>query len=559
MPRLRWLPEQHLLPHAGLGAALGLVLCGWAEVSWLARGGMASVTVTALAAVLVGGAYLVTAHGEAPRGIRTMGGGEEFARDADLDALLADTAPSGAPLADAWPAYQRLRDWLALPDTIASDEVLNATVFTTHDPAARMRALRAAVRAEPAPAVSNVTVCDTGVESPCGEARACSAANDDFWEVHAQIGLARFQAGTPPYENPEDGGRIETDAAGTPLVQGNELTCVVMTIPKGVPEPVGGFPVVFYGHGTGGGATATVANGLAAQLATENGGSGAPNAITVTIDMPLHGSRANGSTRSPEHLVFNFTNPPAARDVFLQGAADFFSLVYWAETYTLAAADAPTDYDVTFDPARMVVWGHSQGATHAMLMVPFEPALRAALISGGGGDLTESLLTKTNPVDIASAVPLALLDADDDGALVVGNMHPALALLQTYYERVDPVSYGRYFHREPIDGVGHHVFMTWGVGDTYTTEATMRAFARSASLPHVMPVLVDAMLGDPIAAPAMGNITVETIPFSMGMRQYMPDAGDDGHFVSTQTTQGRADAVRFVLEAAAGAVPPIGG
>ncbi|MCB9592073.1 MAG: hypothetical protein H6719_05015 [Sandaracinaceae bacterium] len=495
-------------------------------------------------------------------GIRTHAeeGNEPFGRAADLDALLSDTAPSGAPLASAWTAYQPLRDWLAMADTIGPDDVLNAAVFTTQDPAAMVPALRRAVRAQPAPTITDVTVCDTGVTSPCddGGRRVCGAANDAFWEVHARISLPQFQTGTAPYEEPSDGGAIETDAAGTPLVQGTDDVCMVMTIPKGVPAPPTGYPVVFYGHGTGGAFTAPVSNGLAAQFATENGGSGAPHAVTVAIDMPLHGSRANGSTRTPDTLVYNFLNPAAARDNFMQGAADFMSLVYWAETYTLAAASSPTSADVTFDPARMVVFGHSQGASHEMLIIPFEPGVRGWLISGGGGDLTQSLLTKTNPVNISAAVPLALLDPDASGRLVAGDQHPALALIQMYFERVDPVNFGRYTYREPVDMAGHHVFMTYGVGDTFTTEATMQAYAQSASMPHLMPVIVDASLGDPIPAPAIGNVAVNMLPYSVGMRQYMPDAGDDGHFVSTQTTQGRADAVRFVLEAAAGAVPPIG-
>ncbi|MEZ4335327.1 MAG: hypothetical protein R3B82_01755 [Sandaracinaceae bacterium] len=496
-------------------------------------------------------------------GIRTNAdeGGEAFARAGDLDTLLADSAPGGDPMLGAWNAYAPLRAWLADTDMITPDQVLNAAVFTTQDPTAIVPALRRAIRAESAPTVRDVTVCDEGVTSPCddGDRRVCSAANGDFWEVHARISLPRFQTGTAPYESPADGGRIETDATGTPLVQGTEDVCMVMTIPKAVPVPPGGFPLVIYAHGTGGAFTNVVANGLAAQFATENGGSGAPNAVTVGIDMPLHGSRANGSTRPASNLVYNFLNPLSSRDNFTQGTADLMSLIYWAESYTLAAADSPTTTDVTFDASRIVVWGHSQGATHAMLMVPYEPALTAALVSGGGGDLTESLLSKTSPVNIAAAVPLALLDPDESGHLVAGDQHPALALLQMYYERVDPVNYGRYYYRDPVDMVGHHVFMTYGIGDTFTTERTMQAFARSAALPQLMPVIVSVEgLGDPIAAPAIGNVAVNMLPFSVGMRQYMPEAGDDGHFVSTQTTQGRADAVRFVLEAAAGAVPPIG-
>ncbi len=488
------------------------------------------------------------------------GGNLPFGRADDLEVLLGDTAPTAEPLGSAWTRYAPLRDWLALPDTMDAAEVLNATVFTTQNPTAIMPAMRRAVRAQPAPTVSDITLCDAGVTSPCddGAARVCSPANDDFYEVHARIALPRFQSGTAPYESPEDGGGIETDAAGTPLLQGTEQVCVVITIPKAVPEPTAGFPVIFYAHGTGGAFTSPVANGLAAQFARENAGSGAPNAITVSIDMPLHGSRANGSSRPPDVLVFNFLNPRAARDNFIQGAADLQSLVYWAETYVMPAADAPTGFDVRFDATRMAVWGHSQGASHAQLMLPFEDGLVAGLISGGGGDLTESLLTKTEPVNIRVAVPLALLDPDSDGGLVAGDQHPALALIQMFHERVDPVNYGDLYYRNTPGMTGHHVFMTYGLGDRFSTEPTLQAFARSAGMPHIMPGLVEFGLGTLLAPPVAGNVTVDTLPYTVGMRQYTPDAGDDGHFVSTRTTQGRVDAVRFLLEAVSGVVPPIG-
>jgi len=497
-------------------------------------------------------------------GIRTNAeeGAEEFARDEDLDALLGDSAPAGDPLAGAWQAYQPLRDWLADPDTtVAADDILNVAVFTTQNATELVPAMRSAIRAEPAPTISEVTVCDEGVTSPCddGMQRVCHAANDDYWEVHARIALPRFQAGTAPYEAPEDGGGIEVDATGTPLIQGTDEVCMMMTIPKGVTPPAEGFPVVIYGHGTGGAMTSPLNNGLGTDFATGDGGSGAPNAVTVSIDMPLHGDRRGGSDRGPDVLVFNFLNPQAARGNFQQGAADMMSLVYWAEGFTLPAADSPTGADVTLDGSRIALWGHSQGATHGMMIIPYEPGVIASVISGGGGDLTMSLLNKTQPVNIAGAVPLALLDPDGDGNLVAGDQHPALALFQMYYEAVDPVNYGRYYHREPPDMMGRHIFMTYGVGDSFTPEETMQAFARSASLPHVMPQLSDLSLGDPIATPVIGNITVNMVPYTIGVRQYNPEVGDDGHFVSTQTTQGRADTTRFIQEAlVTGVVPPIG-
>lgn len=497
------------------------------------------------------------------RGVRT--GADEghvpFEPSTDMTAMFASSRPSAAPLDGAWDAYQPLRDFIASPEAdFTSADVLNAAVFTTQDPNGLLPALRDVVRAASPATVSDVTVCDGTNTSPCddGADNVCGAPNDDYWEVHARIDLPRFMQGTPPFETEADGGDIQVDTMGVPQVAANDSVCMMMTIPKVTAAPAGGFPVVIYGHGTNGSFTSPRRNGVAPRLANDDGGSGPPNAITIGFDLPQHGTRRGASTREPSRLVFNFLNPRAARDVFLQGAADLFGLVYWAESYTLAAADSPTGFDVSFDPTRIAIYGHSQGANHAMLMLPYEPSVIAALISGGGGDLTESLLTKTSPINIARAVPLALLDVAGDGSLVAGDNHPALALIQMIYERSDGVNFGRGVYREPIGMTGRHVFMTYGMGDTFSTERTMNAYARSVGFEHIEPMLGDVGLGDPVPAPLSGNVTIEMLDYTVGLRQYAPDPGDDGHFVSTQTTQGFDDTTRFLLEALSGQIPPIG-
>lgn len=500
------------------------------------------------------------------RGVREELGdnmpGEEFARDADLDALLSDTAPTGdSALAAAWGEYATLRAFLADPmnTTITADRILNAAVFTTQDPRTLIPAMRGEIRSAPVPAITDLTVCDDGVVSPCddGEQRVCGPSSTAYWEIHARISLPQFQEGTAPFETPQDGGAIALDAAGTPMIQRDEPVCMVMTIPRLATAPAGGFPVLFVAHGTGGAFTAPVASGISEIAATGDPGTGAPNAITIAIDMPLHGSRRGASTRASDFLVFNVANPRAARDNFLQGAADLMSLVYWAETFTLPAAMSPTGFDVALDATRFVLFAHSQGANHAGLMLPYEPAIRAVELSGAGADLTESLLTKTQPVNIARALPLALLDVDRDGNLATGGNHPALALIQMFYERADPVNFGRYVWREPLGATVPHVFMTYGLGDSFSTERTMTANARALGLTQVLPELTD-LDGAPVMPPLVGNEDVMGTAYTLGVRQYTPNAGDDGHFVSTLTAEGRADTERFLLQALAGSTPAIG-
>jgi hypothetical protein len=332
----------------------------------------------------------------------------------------------------------------------------------------------------------------------------------------------------------------------------------MMTIPTGAP-PAGGFPVVVAAHGTGGSFTGPTLEGLAHEWATGDDGASTVRAATIAIDLPQHGARRGGSSRPPDRLVFNFANPRAARDVWYQGASDLLALVSFAMSFDLPAASSPTGERIAFDGSRIVLWGHSQGANHASLMVPFEPNVSAVLFSGLGGDLTESLLTKTEPVDIESIVPFAIADVDGGGNVAMGDYNPALAIVQAYYDRVDPVNFGRRIWREPRGptDTGRHVFMTYGLGDRFSTERTMAAFAFSASFPIVEPVLAPlplSMAPPPLFLNAGVSGTMRTI----GMRQYAPPAGVDGHFVSTLSPEGRADAIRFVLDALGGAPPRIG-
>ena len=99
--------------------------------------------------------------------IRPDAGGT-FARDDDFEAMLAGTRPSDATLGTAWDKYQPLRDYLETDGAIAAGEVLNAAVFTTQNEL-DMAPFREAIRADAAPATSDLTECGDGVTSPCDD------------------------------------------------------------------------------------------------------------------------------------------------------------------------------------------------------------------------------------------------------------------------------------------------------------------------------------------------------------------------------------------------------
>ena len=491
-------------------------------------------------------------------------GASAFAVPADFATLMSATEPStsNTVMHNAWAAYAPLRACIADSTHchVQASDVLVAAVFTTQDPEALPRGLHDKAYAQSLPALSDMAVCGSGTASPCDDGtpeRSCSPTDPNFTEIHGKIEVPIFQSGTAPYLTQADGGDIMLDGTGAPVFVRTEKICFGLTIPKNAAMPTGGWPVLLHTYGTGGSFTDAVTGGLAADVSS--GSDVTAPAATFTFELPQHGARRNGNTQAPSNLFFNFANPGAARGNVLQGAADIASVMHFLTMGSIDMMHSPTSTAISFDPTKIVLFAHSQGSTHAALEVPYDNNFAAVVFSGLGGDLVQSLLHKTNPVNIAEVFPFAVLDPDGQGKLAGGEYHPLLGLFQSYFETADPVNFARRIQREPIAmWPGTSVFMTYGKGDTYSPEETMQAYAEAANFSVVTPVIVNFGGLTQVAPPLMSNATIGSAMRTIGMRQYMPNTGDDGHFVSTNTTAGRADLRAFIRAALAGMSPAIG-
>jgi hypothetical protein len=180
------------------------------------------------------------------------------------------------------------------------------------------------------------------------------------------------------------------------------------------------------------------------------------------------------------------------------------------------------------------------------------------VLSGVGGHLATSMLDKQKPVDIGSIIPFVLFDANSMGKLVGGTYNPALSIVQMFFESADPINYANHYMRNPTSLApnGHHLFMTYGLFDSFSPERTQEAYARAGALPSIAPI---TSLPLPVAAPPVsGNVMMGSATRTVGMRQYDPAGLLDGHFVATGTTEGRADVLRFVSGIMNGTTPQIG-
>ena len=227
------------------------------------------------------------------------------------------------------------------------------------------------------------------------------------------------------------------------------------------------------------------------------------------------------------------------------------------ENLDLSDSESPTGEAIKFDTDKIYFMGHSQGSTGGVLFAAYEPMIKAVVLSGAGGDLTQSLLNKTNPVDISAAIKLVLADVDVNGA------HPLLNLFQMLMERSDPVNYGKALHKETVtlDEMpipGKSVLQTYGDGDTYSPPATMKAQALSISMQIAKP-----------SFEAVGGMAVVDLPvtenYSGGdenprvtavMIQYSP-ADYDGHFVSTRNSDCLSQWTSFLASAATDGIPTL--
>jgi hypothetical protein len=425
---------------------------------------------------------------------------------------------------------------------------LTASVVTTADVRSTMARLAAAIDSAPSPVASACVRCGIGVTSPCPQRdsdRACGEGAQEFDEYHALVSLPIFQRGLPPYSV---GGGID------PMPVLRQDVCMSLTIPNG-PIPAGGWPVVIYAHGTGGSFRSHVSPEVAGVLA-----SATPRLAVLGIDQVEHGTRNGAPDKSPDELFYNFRNPEAARGNPLQGAADQLSLARFVASVSVTAAETGGDA-IRFDPNAILFWGHSQGATEGSLMLPYGDLFRGAVLSGNGAGLVGALLSKTSPQDIPLLLPLLL---EDTHFYELGEFHPVFSILQHWIEPADPVNFALAITREPIQGhQAKHLFQTYGLGDTFAPPVTLATFAIAGGLALVQPDTSVAK-ADPIGSlvptrtPAGGNVVVGGRPFTLGVREYAPPLGSDGHYVAFDVPNANQDVVRFLSMIALGQVPDIG-
>lgn len=509
--------------------------------------------------------------------------GGRFTPDADLKLMLQASPPTDSSKLAAWHSFAPLRTFLASPANagekrIASAQIVAATVFTTAPHRAVMASARQAVHDGPL-AVRDLHVCEAAGDSPCSTApglsdaeraaRRCGAPAPDFTEIHGRVTVPIFQEGRPPYAS--HGGKIQVDADG-PVLHAVQDVCFALTVPTSQ-APDAGFPTLVFAHGTGGSFRDATSGGLAAVAARAG-------IATLTLEGNLHGQR-RGDTDGDglvdglpvDQLIFNLRNPDAARDNLLQGAIDQFTAVRLAAH--LPEATAPEPPPAPLDPANLFFMGHSQGAQSGVAFLPYEPDIRAAVLSGGGANLLRAILAKTEPkVSLGGQQfpPRDLLQAafQERPTRPITAVHPLLQLFNIFVNRSDGDVYSPLLRRGADEAAPKHLLMYLGHVDSYTPLRAAASLAIGAKLSvggsNLFPAPCDRYATDeakvcnysisgfmPVTPlPASGNASNAT---AIVLMREQP-AGKDGHHVAfTPTELDRI--VTFIDSARDGATPVV--
>ena len=438
--------------------------------------------------------------------------GAPVAASGDFHALLGSGGSSA--VAHARTVFAPLLAWLDQSGEEKRADVVSAAVFTTQHATFVAPAIRKGVFGTAAPVGANIAV-------------SSRPPNANYMLFEGTYTAPNFQTGEVPYLS--SGGEIQIGSDGAAIVQRMEPMRFALTVPPGA-TPATGWPIVIYQHGTGGDWESFVDDGTALALAQQG-------LAVISTDQVLHGPRNPGG--DPAVSFFNFGNPYAGRDNALQGAADAWSQMRLALGLSFTDVNNRT---ITFDPARVMFFGHSQGGLTGPAFIAFEPALKGAVLSGTGGLIYLSVLYKIAPVDFPPLVETLTRDSpmDED--------NPSIALAQMWVERADGANYARFMVREPQTAAGpRQIFQTEGFTDTYAPNPCIEAFATSLGGDLISPKLMDVpgitLRGrSTVAPPIVNNVNGATAVLA----QYQMAPGSDGHFVVFDIAAARKQSSQFL-------------
>jgi hypothetical protein len=490
--------------------------------------------------------------------------GHRLGRSAGMASILNGKAPKGLG-STAFAHYRQALQALGRAG-VESAEISGLAVFTTDDSARQMGTVVADMltRTLPSPAPF-----------------MAQEVFDGYCVFASTVQMPDYQRGTPPFAGA--GGDWVFDANGNPIFQRYETANLFVTIPR-TPMPAAGYPVVLLIHTGFGELRPLVDRG---QEAATGGpaivpGSGPGQEFAkvgwagMSVDGPLDGLR-NTTNANEDYTIFNFLNPPALRDNIRESGAELALFTHAMEKISLDVSTCPGasgtngSTTATFDVSKLVLFGHSMGATIAPLALASDPRFKGVILSGSGASLIENLMYKLQPFSVKPFVeaflnyPVGTLKEDD----------PILSLIQFIAEPSDSQIYERAVVQEPPPGfTARQVLMLQGIVDNYIRPRIANASSLALGLDLAGPELdmnnpaytsVDTPIGTllwasgrhAITLAASANFASRPAAVTAIVTQDPGDGIEDGHEMVFQTEPPKNQYRCFLKSFAATGLPSV--
>lgn len=433
--------------------------------------------------------------------------GRNLSQNALFNKVLNQIETTDEVLIGLKKVYKTLVDFLKSEKTISIDEIAFATLFTTQNPVDELIRIRDYFKTNYEPQPVDINYIPSGNTS-------------DYYYFEGHYTSPNLQYGEPPYLY--EGGNFVFDEYGNPVIQREELLRFALTVPKNIPMPPSGYPIVMYAHGTGGDYKSFVRDKTANNLTSRG-------LAVIGIDQPIHGPRAPEGT-NVEIASFNFFNPDAGRANFRQSVVDSLILTKFIIKgkllipYTIS----PTSNTIYFNPDRLMFMGHSHGGLTGAMFISLTDDVKSAVLSGAGGGLSLTILQREDP-DLNSLFRSILGIAPGEK---LNTFHPGIGIAQMLVEVTDPINYAPYYFKKLLTFKSRNILMTEGMLDPYTPPSTAEAMASAGGIPLIAPVAhypesYGILNSIPLLPPVAENVTAETGErFTSGLLQFP----EDGHY-----------------------------
>ncbi len=377
-----------------------------------------------------------------------------------------------------------------------------------------------------------------------------------------------FMEGTSPY-NTLGSGQIRLDENGK-LISKPKLETVRFGIsipnPARDPMPSKGYPIIVYGHGTGGDYETHCENMSGTTSAYVDEGnwllfSGVPVAM-VGFDAVLHGTRGNIASDLDLYMGF-FENPIAIRESWRQTVIDMLVLYDLLERGEIVLPSPVAGGDpIKFDASYGLYMGHSQGSQEGGLLLGLTDQIKSAFLSAGGGGITQSFMDleismqyggiKFGPMTVADLVGTLLLGVGQ-GDLTI-DAFITNHFVQPLLDPIEPLNFTHRFIKEPPQGwSSKNIAQTIGVGDQSTPNAAQLAMVASIGLPLVGQKYLDhdalkmTGLNQSVSSPVSNNVSSadgkQTV--TGGHMQFDYTGSSNPHFVIYRMSSARNAFVEF--------------